>query len=75
MLEGNHGCFRQQHLGVDPASKVRGAISVIFGSQVSLRLRCCKRVKYTSQHCCVKTMDDKMALYREFGFLNCTKPW
>jgi len=30
--------------GADPASKVRrvGAISVIFGSQVSLRVRYCK---------------------------------
>jgi len=28
--------------GVDPTSKVGGAISVIFGSQVSLRVHYCK---------------------------------
>jgi len=59
--------------GADPASKPRGAISVIFGSQVSLRFDYCKRMKYTSQHCCAKTMDDKMALYCECCFPNCTK--
>jgi len=30
-------------------------------------------MKHTSQHCCDKTMDDKMALYRECCFPNCTK--
>ena len=30
---------------------------------------------YTSQHCCDKTMDDKMALYLEFCFPNCKKSW
>ena len=32
------------HAGADPASKVKGAISVIFG-QVSLRFHYCKRVE------------------------------
>jgi len=32
-------------------------------------------MKYTSQHCCDKTMDVKMALYHECCFLNCTKSW
>jgi len=30
-------------------------------------------LKYTSQHCCDKTMDDKMALHCESCFTNCTK--
>jgi len=35
--------------GVDPASKCRGVISVIFGGQVSLRVHYCTRyeVGYT----------------------------
>jgi len=32
-------------------------------------------MKHTSQHCCDKTMDVKLALYRECCFLNCTKSW
>jgi len=32
-------------------------------------------MKHTSQHCCDKTMDGKMALYRECCFTNCTKSW
>ena len=54
--------------GVDPASKVRGEISVIFG-RTSL-IRYCERddeIKCTSHLCCDKTMDDKMSLRRE-GF-------
>jgi len=50
------------------------AISVIFGSQV-WNIRCCKRDKYNSQHVCNKTMDDKMALYRECCFSNCKISW
>jgi len=30
---------------------------------------------YTSQHCCDKTMDGKMALYRECCFPDCKKSW
>ena len=29
----------------------------------------------TSQHCCDKTIDHQMALYREWCFPNCTKSW
>jgi len=29
-------------------------------------------MKYTSQHCCDKTMDDKMSLYRDWCFPNFT---
>jgi len=32
-------------------------------------------MKYSSQNCCDKTMDDKMALYRKCCFPNCTKSW
>jgi len=32
-----------------------------------------KDMKYTSRHCCDKTMDGKMALYRECCFPNCSK--
>jgi len=31
-----------------------------------------REIKYTSQHCCDKTKDNKMALYRECCFPNCT---
>jgi len=32
-------------------------------------------MRYTSQHCCDKTMDVEMALHRECFFPNCTKLW
>jgi len=32
-------------------------------------------MKYTSHHCSDKTIDEKMALYRECCFTNCTKLW
>jgi len=62
--------------GADPVNLV-GAISIIFGSQVSLQVHYCKtdEVGYTSQHCCHKTMDDQIALYRECCFPNCKKSW
>jgi len=34
-----------------------------------------KEMKYTSQHCCDKTMDGKMVFYRECCFPNRTKSW
>jgi len=58
----------------DPASNFRGAISVIFGCQVSLNVHYFKR-DYTSKHCCDKKLDDKMALNSECCFPNCTKAW
>jgi len=36
-------CTDYQSTGADPASKGRGAVSVIFGSQVSLRVHYCER--------------------------------
>ena len=49
--------------GTDPASEVRGTISVIFGRQVWLRVDYCKgdEVGYTSQYCCDKTTDCNMS--------------
>jgi len=41
--------------GTDPANKVKGAIFVIFVSQVSWRVHYFE-MKYTSQHFCHKTM-------------------
>ena len=62
--------------GVDPASKVSGgAISVIFGSQVSLRAHYCKRDEVYFTTLLWKTMEGKMALYRESYFSNCTNSW
>ena len=59
--------------GADPASKFRGgeAISVIFGIQAPYGFTTVREMKYTSQHCCGKTMDDRTALYRECCFPNC----
>ena len=60
--------------GVDPASKVRGR-----GFQYYLEVKShnsfttVREMKHVSQHCCDKTMDDKMVLYRECCFPNCTK--
>jgi len=60
----------------DPASKFRGAISVIFGSQVLWRVHYRKREEvYFKKYCCDKAMDGKMSWYRECCFLNCTKSW
>jgi len=53
------------------ACKFRGgAISVIFGNQVSLLVHYSKRDEVSSQHFCDKTMDEKMALYCECCFPN-----
>jgi len=40
---GTHTTVREPLAGADPASKFRGAISIIFGSHVSLRVHYCKR--------------------------------
>jgi len=34
-----------------------------------------REMKYTSWHCCDNTMDDKVALYCECCFPNCTQSW
>jgi len=56
---------------------VRGKFSVIFSSQASFRVHCCtvREMKSTSQYCCDKTLDGKIALHRECCFSNCTKSW
>ena len=63
--------------GADPASKFRGrgAISMIFGSQVSLQVHYCKRDEAYFITLLWQKMDDKVALYRECCFPNCSKSW
>jgi len=65
------GWFQPMRLG--------GAISVIFVSQVSLQVHYFKRDEVqaysTSQHFCGKTINDKIALYCECCFPNCTQSW
>jgi len=61
----------------DAAKKVRGVvISVILGSQVSLRygFTTIEEMKSISQHCCDKTMDGKGS-YIANAISNCTKSW
>ena len=50
---------------IQPVSLGGGAVSVIFGSQVSLQVHYCE-MKYTSKHCCDKTTDNKLSLYPGF---------
>ena len=53
------------------------AISVIFGSQVSIRdgFTTVRGMQYTSKRCCDKTMDGKIALYRVCCFPKYTQSW
>jgi len=67
-------CF-ELHSGTDPASSVKWVISVILVVKPHIGFATVREMKYTSQHCCDKTMDDKMALYRVCCFPNCTKSW
>ena len=57
-------------IGADPASKFRGGDLVVKSHNSIVTVR---EMKYTSQSCSDKTMDDKMALYRECCFPDCTK--
>jgi len=59
--------------GVDSASKFRdGDFSNIWLSRKShYQFTTARDRKNTSQHCCDKTMDVKMAIYRECCFPNC----
>jgi len=57
----------------DPATKVRGSIFRIFGSQVSLRVTTMREMKYT--HYFDITMGNKIALHHECCFPKCTKSW
>jgi len=64
---------RARKAGSDPGSKLVGAISVILANQVSYRLCYCKRDQAYFTTLLWQTMDSKMALYREYCFLDCTK--
>jgi len=62
--------------GEDPASKVRGVrfkYNMLVISHYGFTA--VKEIKYSSQHCSDKTMGEKMALYCECCFSNCTKSW
>jgi len=64
---------REQKAGASPASNVRmRAILLTFGNQVSSRIRSTtvREMKFTSQHCCDKTIGGNVALYRECCFPN-----
>jgi len=41
---------------------LEGAISMILGDKSHNVLATVREIKYTSKHCCNKTMDDKMTL-------------
>jgi len=77
---GNH-CSKlnkmsQLRAGADPKPvRVAGAISLYLVVKSHYGFTTVREMKYASQHCCDKTMDDKMALYRECCFPNCTKSW
>jgi len=58
--------------GADPASKSMGErfqYNLVVKSHYGFSTA--REMKYTSQHCCDKTMDGKMALYRKCCFPIC----
>jgi len=59
---------------IQPVSLV-GAILVISGSQVSWRLRYCKRDEVYFRKLLLQNMDDKIALYRKGCFPNCKESY
>jgi len=60
--------------GADPTSKAKGGdFSYIW--QSSLITTTAREMKHTSQYWCDKTMDGKMALFRERCLPNWTKSW
>jgi len=60
----------------DKASMARGGdFSNIWLVKSHYCVTTVREMKYTSQHCCDKTMDGKMALNCEYCFSNCTKSW
>jgi len=69
--------FHMQSTNVTKVMRVLAFSLFIFSTQCSpaLGLGTRREMKYTSQNCSAKTMDDKMALYRECCFPNCTKLW
>jgi len=61
---------RARKVEADPVSKLRGGdFSDIVKSHNGFAA--VREMKNTSQHCCDKTMDGKMALYRECCFQDC----
>jgi len=54
----------------DTPHKVGTPWGVRYTRLTSIKVQYCKRdeVGYTSQHCCDKTVDGKMALYRDCCF-------
>ena len=66
--------------GADPSSKVGGGgrfqwYLVVKSHNGFATVREIREMQYTEQHCCGKTLDDKVALYRQCCFPNCTKSW
>ena len=52
---------------------LEGVVSVISGRQVGFTT--VRAMKYASQYCCDKIIDDEMTIYHECCFPNCTKLW
>jgi len=62
--------------GVDPASKFGGGqFQQYLEVKSYYQFTTPRDMKYTSQHCCDKTIDVKIALYHECCFPNCTNSW
>jgi len=61
--------------GADPANKFRGRFQYYVAFKPHYTFTTLREMKYTSQNCCDKTMDDTMGLYRECCFPNCKKLW
>ena len=61
--------------GADPTNKLRGRFQKYLAFESHYGFTTVRKMKYTSQHCCEKTIDDRMGLYRECCFPNCKKLW
>ena len=61
--------------GADPAVRLGERFQYYLVVKSHNSLATVREIEYTSQRCCDKTMDDKMALYLECCFPNCTKLW
>jgi len=61
--------------GAYPASKFRGRFQLYLVIKCHYRFTTVTEMKYTSRHCCDKTIKGKMALYRKCYFPNCSKSW
>ena len=60
---GRHNCVRKMVFQYYLVVKSHNSFVTVRG------------MKYTSQHCCDKTVGDKLSLYREWCFPNFTKSW